>query len=107
MKENKDHLEMEIVKTRVDLKKDLFDLRHEFQYEMESVEKQIILLRADSFNEFKEIRSDTSEIKERISFLEALSFASGLSENPRSESAKRMWQRRRTKKIGFKEDEEE
>jgi len=48
------------------------------------------------------IKNDVSDIKERVAFIESFVFFSEFraeSNNPRSEAAKRMWDRRKSKKL--------
>lgn len=53
----------------------------------------------------QELRHDVSDIKERVSFIESFVFFSEFkaeSNNPRSIAAKKMWERRKMKKVGSK-----
>lgn len=52
-------------------------------------------------SEIKEVRDTTFEIKERLSALESETILYNLipDENKRSEAAKRMWEKRKTKKL--------
>lgn len=53
------------------------------------------------FDEFKEVRREIHEVKERLGALEAETIVYNLipDENKRSEAAKRMWDRRRAKRL--------
>jgi len=45
------------------------------------------------------IKNDVSDIKERVAFIESFAEFRAESNNPRSEAAKRMWDRRKSKKL--------
>ena len=56
--------------------------------------------------EIKEIRHDISDVKERLAFIEASTFFIEISPDPRkrSESAKRMWEKRKERQLEKKND---
>lgn len=64
----------------------------------DSLKSEIREVRAD----LKELRVDVADVKERVSFMESFVFFSEIqaeSNNPRSDAAKKMWERRKMKKL--------
>jgi len=97
-------LKQEIEATRLDIllvKEEMGQI----DFELESISSQICFFRDDLLEQFDKLKSETSDIKQRISFLEALFSCEEFVENTRSDGAKRMWQRRKTKKIEHKQED--
>ena len=80
---------------------DLKETRKDIKSEIAAVGGEILILRED----IKRTHFDVSDIKERVAFMESFIFFSEFmaeSNNSRSESAKKMWERRKMKAVESK-----
>jgi hypothetical protein len=91
----------EIKEFRKEVKEEIDCFKKDLKSEISSVGGEVLMLRED----IKRMHVDVSDVKERVAFMEAFIFFSEFtaeSNNSRSESAKKMWERRRMKKVESK-----
>ena len=84
-----------------DVKKEFEKVRSDIKSNIASVGGELLMVRED----IKRMQVDVSDVKERVAFIEAFVFFSEFkaeSNNSRSEAAKKMWERRKMKKLGSK-----
>jgi hypothetical protein len=109
-----DFLEQETYKIREESKQQFEFIRHEIREfrsdvnsDLEFIGDQVNEIRADLGDFRKEMLLDITDIKERLSFLEAATLYTMPLEpaqlNPRSQAAREMWKKRKQKGLEKKE----
>lgn len=90
-----------------DLRKDLDKRFEQVGRRFEQIDQRFHAQEANHLNLSRNIGSDMSDIKERLSFLESAALYTMPVEpsqiNPRSQAAREVWKRRKAKKIEDKE----
>ena len=100
-KDLKSEISAEIKEFRKEVKEEIDCFKKDLKSEISSVGGEVLMLRED----IKRMHVDVSDVKERVAFMEAFIFFSEFtaeSNNSRSESAKKMWERRKMKKVESK-----
>jgi hypothetical protein len=95
----------DIEKLRSDIKGDMEKLRLDMKGDTEKLRSEMNKNFEESRKEIMEIKTDISHIKERLIFIEALLFFSGMGPDPassRSESMREVWKKRKMKQVEAK-----
>lgn len=101
VKKEFDKTDQKLSSFRKEVKDDFERSRSDVKSEIASVGGELLMVRED----IKRMQVDVSDVKERVAFIEAFVFFSEFkaeSNNSRSEAAKKMWERRKMKKLGSK-----
>jgi Sec-independent protein translocase protein TatA len=98
-------LKSDVSTLRAEMKSDILMLKNELKSEISQVGGELLIFKKEVKEEFEKLHVDVSDIKERVTFMEAFIFFSEFTtegNNARSDAAKKMWERRKMKKVEIK-----